>query len=91
MKSIADFKRKMIKGSKWETIRRFKDKPETTMDVRECVLVQSNSFGLNTVTKTGETRTSYCDWPKKSEATFIDENTIKIDFGYGELIYKWVS
>ncbi|MEE9356585.1 MAG: hypothetical protein V3U75_13425 [Methylococcaceae bacterium] len=90
MKTIADFKRKMIKGSKWHTVHQFNGQAAKDLGVRECTLVQSNCFGLATVTPTG-LRTSYCDWPKKVEFKPVDAKTIRIEFDGGRLIYNLIS
>ena len=91
MKTIADFKRKMTIGSKWETIHRFKDKQPSNLGIRECTISQSNSFALATKLDNGTTRNAWCDYPKVKETTFIGTDTILIDFGYGTLIYKYIE
>lgn len=65
-KSVADFKRAMVKGSIWHTTHQYL-KPNasvTDMGIRTCVISQSNSFALQAPDKD---RPSWCDWPKASE------------------------
>ena len=65
MKSIAEFKRKMIVGSQWVFVSSWSPKPIT----RTCTISQSNSFALTSVRNPGEN--SWCDWPKAKEVTFV--------------------
>ena len=66
MKSVADFKRAMTVGSKWMFISNWHLEPV----VRTCTVSQSNSFALTHPTKDGS---SWCDWPKAKEVTFLPD------------------
>jgi hypothetical protein len=91
MKTIADFKRKMIPGVKvnstlfwlkdgnWKQINEWKE--------RECKVSQSNSFAL-TMPNTPDI--SWCEWPKKEEFTVIDEKTVMIISFGAKLIYQFI-
>lgn len=92
MKTIADFKLKMIKGAKvdsklfwkkngeWQQVNDLKD--------REVTIVQSNSFALS-INKDGKIVNGWCDWPKSNQFTVIDENTAQIENNNIRLIYKF--
>ena len=91
IKTIADFKRAMIKGTKWHSIHEFtgdNPKPPVDMGVRECGLNNSVDFGFIIPEKSG--RVSHCNWPKKSEFS-TDGQTVTIDSGWVVLKYKEVK
>lgn len=96
MKTIADFKRKMIKGAKVNsTLYHVRAGVETLAMIakdRECTVSQSNSFALTVPGKfdNGKQVSSWCDWPKTGEFTVINENTAQITFSFGRLIYEFV-
>ena len=84
MKTIAEFKRAMTVGSKWMSASNWCEKPIE----RKCTVSQSNSFALTHPTKDGS---SWCDWPKAKQVTFINNQTgaitIRIDYEGGWLCY----
>ncbi len=96
MKTIADFKRKMIKGAKVNsTLYHVRNGVETLAMVakdREVTVSQSNSFALTVPGKykNGKQVSSWCDWPKTAEFSVINENTAQITFGFGRLIYEFI-
>lgn len=96
MKTVADFKRKMVKGAAVHTLLYWNDnngKPKLQRDfgTRKVTIVQSNSFALET-TQPGkpEPVDSWCEWPKKTEFKPIDENKAEIYFQGGKLIYEFI-
>ena len=71
MKTIADLKKKIILGVKLECYNHwFKE----SLGVREIGHVQSNSFAFNTIKGT----LSWCNFPKKNEIQFVDNDTFNI-------------
>jgi hypothetical protein len=95
MKTISDFKRKMVKDVIVNTKLYHTDKDGNLQLVREygprkVTIVQSNSFALETM-QPGKDKpvNSWCEWPKKNEFNPIDENTAEIIFGWGKLIYTF--
>jgi hypothetical protein len=98
MKTIADFKRRMTKGTKVNSTLYHRDKEgnETlALDLRDRVVTvsQSNSFAMTVPGKfeNGKQVSSWCNWPKSSEFSIINENTIQINFSFGRLIYEIIS
>jgi len=88
MKTIADFKRRLVIGAKVHTTFHqasagrdennnllLKDEDK---GVREVSIVQSNSFAFKTIKSDGTVTNSWCDYPKVKEAIFINDNTIQI-------------
>lgn len=71
MKTIADFKRLMVKGSQWS----FTAHWHKEAIVRECLAANTIDFGLKHPTKDG---ISYCTWPKKAEVLEIGEKHIML-------------
>lgn len=81
MKSIADIKREMVKGTFWHTMHNLSGKD---MGVRQVSIVQSNSFAFkNPVTGND----SWCDWPKKNEVTFYPETPHKFSISHDGKMY----
>jgi len=86
--TIAEFKRRMVPGTKWSFVANWW--PEPT--IRTCTVNQSNRFALSSVRTPGES--SWCDWPKSKQVTFIidtiyPENCgVRIDHEGGFLIYR---
>lgn len=89
MKTIAEFKRRIVKGAKIHCIYhlRFVSRDPGTKEityrdedrgVREVSIVQTNSFALATVQSGGNTINSWCAYPKKDEIKFIDNDTVQI-------------
>lgn len=94
MKTISDFKRKMVIGAKLNSSLFFKDKDgkyvqQNALFNRECKIVQSNSFALTMETPEG-IKNSWCNWPKKDEFVPIDENKVEIVWEGGKLIYEFL-
>jgi hypothetical protein len=88
MKTIADFKRRLVIGAKVHTTFHqagagrdennnlvLKDEDK---GVREVSIVQTNSFAFKTTKADGTITDSWCNYPKSKEAIFINENTIQI-------------
>jgi len=74
IKTIADFKRSMVVGSTWETTHKYTTNnpiPPKSLGIRKVGKVQSNSFAF--ITDSGNL--SWCDWPKKSEFSVVDNGT----------------
>ena len=88
MRTIADFKRRIVKGAKLHCVfhQKFSGRDESgkvlledeDRGVREIARVQSNAFTLLTHQSTGVIIESWCYYPKASEVKFIDEDTIQI-------------
>jgi hypothetical protein len=96
MKSIADFKRRMVVGAKVSTLLYYKDQDgnlqlQHNYGIRTVTVHQSNSFALATPKTNGEVVNSWCNWPKKSEFKVIDSNTVEIHFDSGKLVYSFVE
>lgn len=96
MKTIADFKRKMVIGANVEAKLYYKERGTdeyrlvSDFGTRPVSVIQSNCFAFKTTKVSGETVNSWCDWPKKNDFHPIDENTVKITFDGGYLLYKFV-
>jgi hypothetical protein len=94
MKTVADFKRKMVVGAKVSTqlfwmndgqLHQVNDIKDRTVTIH-----QSNSFAISML-KDGKEVDSWCNWPKKSEFTPLSENKAQVDFDGGRLIYEFIS
>lgn len=91
IKNLAEFKRAMKEGSKWN----YSDswRPEL-VTVRECTTSQSNSFALNNhPCQKDKTVSSWLDYPKAKELVFIQEEgqatKVRVNLPNGEyLIYQ---
>lgn len=96
MKTIADFKKRMVIGAKVETTLYHINKQTGEYVLareygeRTVTKHQNNSFALATVTPDG-IKDSWCDWPKKVEFAAIDKDTIQISFTFGKLLYKFIT
>ena len=73
-KTIAEFKRRMVVGSKWI----FTSHNSSRFMTRTCTVSQSNSFALTGLLNANES--SWCDWPKKDE--------VSIDFIKGKMVVR---
>lgn len=80
METIAEFKRAMVKGSRWV----FESHWHPTPVVRTCTNSRSKDFSLTHPTKDGS---SWCDFPKKNEVTFLSDG-IRIEWENGFLVYR---
>lgn len=95
MKTVADFKRKMILGAKVNSSLYWVDratnelKQVNELKDREVTIVQSNSFALS-MEKGGKQVNSWCDWPKRDQFKVIDENTAECIFEGGKLVYQFI-
>lgn len=89
--TVAEFKRQMVVGSVWSAVHKYiGDCPSEPKPLGErvCSVSRATVFGFETSTG----RTSYCDFPKASELSRIDENTWKITKdGFVELTYIKIS
>ena len=90
IKTIADFKRAMTIGTKWEATHKYTNNNPTepkSLGIRECGLNNTVDFGFLTDRGT----TSYCKWPKKSEFSTEDNgNVVVITTDFCELKYREV-
>jgi len=87
MKTIADFKRLMIPGSIWHgAILTNGVWDDSRLGTRECKLNNSVNFAFQS--KINIDKLSYCNWPKKTEAVFLQDGSILID---GTLKYSPVT
>ena len=78
MKTLADFKRAVKIGTKWEGFNHFYN---SSFGIREVSKVQSNRFAFKTVTVNGEVCDSWSDFPKSKDIRFKEDGTVEI---YGE-------
>ena len=87
MKTVADIKRKMIKGTFWKATHHASGK-DVDLGIRPVSKVQTNSFAFKKTHADGKTTSdSWCDWPKKSEVTFYPENENKFSISHDGLMY----
>lgn len=102
MTTIKDFKDRMKVGAKVDTklywFSKATGEPILQRDygTREVTIHQSNSFAMATRKiedgkETDQVSNSWMDWPKKSEFTVIDKDTVKINFGFGYALYTIVN
>jgi hypothetical protein len=90
MKTIADFKRSMVVGTKWRAQHRYiGEHPSEISDlgVRECVLNNSVDFGFKTATG----NISHSSWPRKGEFLYRDGSVYITKKGFCELIYTKIE
>lgn len=71
MKTIADLKKRIVLGVKLDCYNHWF---KTSLGIREIGHVQSNSFAF----KTDKGTLSWCNFPKKNEIVFVDNNTFNI-------------
>jgi hypothetical protein len=90
--TVAEFKRVMIIGSKWNTFHQYIDNaglptsPLKDLGTRECGLANTVDFGFIMPDK--ENSISHCQWPKASELTKENDNTYYITkLGFVQLTY----
>lgn len=86
MKTVADFKRKMVVGAKVSSQLFRGDVLQLDIQNRTCTVSQSNSFAMSVP---GKTESSWCDWPKAKEFTALSDNKAEINFGWGRLVYTF--
>jgi len=87
MKTLADFKRKLVVGAKLDCTyhqafggRDEEGQPiwiDENKGIRKLSTVQTNSFAFETVKKNGELSESWCDMPS-AKLSIIKENSITI-------------
>ncbi len=75
MRTLADFKRALTLGSKWEAYNHYY---KASLGVREVSKVQSNSFAFKRVSDNGESVNSWCDFPKAKDIKFREDGTVEI-------------
>jgi hypothetical protein len=87
MRTLADFKRKLTIGTKLETIYH---KTPVDRDIDGTIIYESTNLGIAEVSvvnktnfavkrlKKGKFVDSWCDFPKASECTIVDSDTIEI-------------
>lgn len=73
MKTLADFKRAMVIGSKWSC---FNHLYHSDMGVRTCAHVDTVKFGFKS-----DKGISFCDWPRAAD--------LKIEDGAVNIYGKW--
>lgn len=71
MKTLADFKRAMSVGTKWEGFNHYYN---SSLGVRECSKSQTDSFAFRT--EKGEN--SWSDYPKAKDIKFLEDGTVEI-------------
>lgn len=89
MKTIADFKRKMIKGAKVKTLLYWPD--------GFGLLQLSKDFGTRTVTTvhnggfilTGTEKEIVYHWPTKKRFAVVHSNEAEIKYGMGKLVFTF--
>jgi hypothetical protein len=75
VKTLADFKRALTVGSKWEGFNHYY---QSSFGVREVSKVQSNSFAFKTINSKGEETNSWSDFPKAKDIKFKEDGTVEI-------------
>lgn len=91
MKTVADFKRAMVVGTKWKATHAYLSgagAPSKPLGTRECGLANTVSFAFVNP-ESGEL--SYCDWPKKAEFSFENGVVTIVKEGFCKLTYEEVS
>ena len=97
IRNVAEFKRAMMVGSRWEFFDSRNAGRLPTPTVRTCTHSQSNSFALNNhPNQTDKTKSSWLEYPKAKDFIFIhivNENTqVKILMGDDNyLIYRPIA
>lgn len=91
MKTIADFKKRLTVGTKLKSKRFVMNNGVWVEDLamnltREVSKVMSTQFALSTLVK-GKLVDSFCDYPKKAECLFLDDNTLEINHEWVKLVY----
>ena len=77
MKTVADFKRAMVVGSKWTSVHAAGKK----VTGRTCVKVGATQFALTRMVQGATDGESWCDFPKAKDAEFSpDGKTVTIFF-----------
>ena len=72
MKTLADFKRRLVVVVKLHAVRHTEN--DRDLGIREVSVVQSRSFALSTTKTTGESTDSWCDFPIASQCTFTEDS-----------------
>lgn len=92
MKTLSDFKRRLVKGVLLETTHA----KMGSLGIRPIFRVQSNAFTLLTEKKGASGKVeSWCNFPKASDFEIVDKDTANIYWGTGDnreliLTYKFV-
>jgi len=99
MRNLADFKRALTLGSRWDTImhtgkfigRDENNKPHyipTILEDRPVSIVQSNSVAFKTTRTDGTEVDSWLQWPKAKDCVFNDNEINVYQDGVLILTYK---
>lgn len=75
MRTLADFKRAIEVGTKWEGFNYLYNR---SMGVREVSKVKSGKFSFRTIRESGEIVDSWMDFPKASEIEFKEGDMVTI-------------
>ncbi len=79
MKTIADFKRALTLGSKWQATWHSPDGAYTTdLGTRKVGVVKSNRFGFERIGENGEIILSWCEFPKAANFAVNDKGQVEI-------------
>lgn len=100
MKTISDFKKRMVKGAKLDSQRYlWREYPVGSGEFhwmlfnefkdRVCTHSQSNSFACSVKKEDGSIVSSWCDWPKRGEVEFPDSDTAVIRKEGIMLVYQF--
>lgn len=75
MKTLADFRRALKVGTRWEGFNHYY---QSSFGVREVSKVQSNSFAFKNTKDNGEVSNSWSDFPKAKDIKFREDGTVEI-------------
>lgn len=78
MKTLADFKRALIVGSKWKTYNHLCG----DLGVGEVIKVRSKDLIFERIGKNGEKKISYFEFPKASDFEVDNEGNVNIYWDY---------
>ncbi len=89
MKSLADLKRAMQLGTKWDCFHNYYHK---NMGVREISIVQKNGVAFKTTREDGTTCNSWFYFPKARELEFVgDDKVLIIENGVIFMTYEKIG
>jgi hypothetical protein len=75
MKTLADFKRALQPGTKWEGYNHYY---KSSFGVREIASAMSTKFGFKHIRDDGTMTVSWCDYPKAGDISFKEDGTVNI-------------
>ncbi len=75
MKTLADFKRALQIGTKWEGYNCYN---QQSLGIREVSIRRSERFAFRIINSAGEVRDSWCDFPKAKDIKFREDGTVEI-------------